>query len=371
MNAVFIPQTGKNDALIEEFNDFIFLMNDEGLTAKETAEILGSDLSPEIQRYVKNSKDGKMTTDGFKDSIGEMSISAKAGKIALQGLVLVGNALAMAFASWVATEIISWLNDLAYAEENARKRSEDLTSSYETEKKNIDDSITKYKELSEKLDDTSLSTSEVKSIKEQLLGIQDQLNEKYDAEATQIDLVNGKYDEQIEKLDTLAKKKAGDYVAENYSDIKADEKYVSEKFNVNKSLGFKGSQARPNDYSNAGFDFKKYLDRYDKLDAKVINPDGQYGMTGDVNLITSGTRQEVYDQISSLIQDLNNDFGESNPDVVALKTTLSNILNDSFDTNELANANDRIKKYAEAEILSNDNASKSYNGLVDAIDNYS
>lgn len=307
---------------------------------------------------------------GNKVALEGMTKASKAAELGMKALSIAGNMIATMVVSWVMSEAISWLNNLAHAEENARKRSEELTSSYEDENKNIDDSIAKYKELSEKLNDSSLSTSEIKSIKEQLISVQDQLNEKYGAEATQIDLVNGKYDEQIKKLDKLAKKKASDYVAENYSDIKADQKYVSEKFNVNKSLGFKGSQAKPDDYSNSGFDFKKYLDRYDKLDAKIINPDGQYGMTGDVNLITNGTRQEVYDQISSLLNDLNRDFGESNPDVVALKTTLSNILTDSFDTNELAAANDRIKKYAQAEILSNDDASESYNNLVDAVDNY-
>lgn len=368
LSAVFVPQKD-NTQLIGDFQAFKDLMLETGLSAEELSKEIGG-VDSRIVSYAKSGKVGKLTTDGFKESIGNLSLGAKAGQVALKGLALAGNALAMALASWVATEIISWLNDLAHAEENARKRSEELTSSYEDEKKNIDDSIAKYKELSEKLNDSSLSTSEIKSIKDQLLSVQDQLNEKYGAEATQIDLVNGKYDEQIKKLDKLAKKKASDYVAENYSDIKEDQKYVSEKFNVNKSLGFKGSQAKPDDYSNSGFDFKKYLDRYDKLDAKVINPDGQYGMTGDVTLITNGTRQEVYDQISSLLNDLNRDFGESNPDVVALKTTLSNILKDSFDTNELAAANDRIKKYAQAEILSNDDASESYNNLVDAVDNY-
>lgn len=368
LSAVFVPKKD-NTKLIGDFQAFKDLMLETGLSAEELSKEVGG-VDSRIVSYAKSGEVGKLTTDGFKESIGDLSLGAKAGQVALKGLALVGNTLAMAFASWVATEIISWLNDLAHAEENARKRSEELTSSYETEKKNIDDNIAKYKELSEKLDDTSLSTSEVKSIKEQLLDIQNQLNEKYGAEATQIDLVNGKYDEQIKKLDTLAKKKANEYVNKNYNDIKADEKYVSEKFNVNKSLGFKGSQARPNDYSNAGFDLKKYLDRYDKLDAKVVNPDGQYGMSGTVNLVTNGTRQEVYDQINSLLTDLRKDFGKSNPDVIALQTTLSNILADSFDTDELANANSRIKKYAEAEILSNDNASKSYNDLVDAVDNY-
>lgn len=368
LSAVFVPKKD-NTKLIGDFQAFKDLMLETGLSAEELAKEVGG-VDSRIVSYAKSGEVGKLTTDGFKESIGNLSLGAKAGQVALKGLALVGNTLAMAFASWVATEIISWLNDLAHAEENARKRSEELTSSYETEKKDIDDSIAKYKELSEKLNDSSLSTSEVKSIKEQLLSVQDQLNEKYGAEAAQIDLVNGKYDEQIKKLDALAKKKASDYVSENYKDIQADQKYVSEKVNLNKSLGFKGSQARPDDYSNAGFDLKKYLDRYDKLSAKVVNPDGQYGMTGDVNLVTNGTRQEIYDQLSQLFQDLSNDFGNSNEDVNKFKTTISGILEDSFDTDALDSANDRIKKYAQAEILSNDDASASYNNLVNAVDNY-
>lgn len=308
--------------------------------------------------------------NGNKVALEGMTKASKAAELGMKALSIAGNMIATMVVSWVLSEAISWLNDLAHAEENARKRSEELTSSYEDEKKNIDDSIAKYKELSEKLNDSSLSTSEVKSIKEQLLSVQDQLNEKYGAEATQIDLVNGKYDEQIKKLDALAKKKASDYVSENYKDIQADQKYVSEKINLNKSLGFKGNQARPDDYSNAGFDLKKYIDRYDKLSAKVVNPDGQFGMTGDVNLVTNGTRQEVYDQLSQLFQDLSNDFGNSNEDVNKFKTTISGILEDSFDTDALNSANDRIKKYAQAEILSNDDASASYNNLVNAVDNY-
>lgn len=368
LSAVFVPKKD-NTKLIGDFQAFKDLMLETGLSAEELAKEVGG-VDGRIVSYAKSGEVGKLTTDGFKESIGNLSLGAKAGQVALKGLALVGNTLAMAFASWIATEIISWLNDLAHAEENARKRSEELTSSYEDEKKNIDDSIAKYKELSEKLNDSSLSTSEVKSIKEQLLSVQDQLNKKYGAEATQIDLVNGKYDEQIKKLDALAKKKASDYVAENYKDIQADQKYVSEKVNLNKSLGFKGSQARPNDYSNAGFDLKKYLDRYDKLDAKVVNPDGQHGMSGTVNLVTNGTRQEVYNQLSKLFRDLSNDFGNSNEDVNKFKTTISGILEDSFDTDALDSANSRIKKYAEAEILSNNNASASYNNLVDAVDNY-
>lgn len=311
--------------------------------------------SKEAQNIVAAANGGTVAING-------LTKSSKAAELGMRALSMAGNMIASMVISWVVSEAISWLNDLAHAEENARKRSEELTSSYETEKQNIDDSISKYKELSEKLDNTSLSTSEVQSIKEQLLDIQDQLYEKYGEEATQIDLVNGKYDEQIEKLGILSKKKAGDYVAENYSDIKADEKYVTEDFNVNKVLQYGSTQF-------SSFDLQKYLEKYDTLGIKKYESKGQYGVD-QIDLVSNGTRQEVYYQISNLLQDLNHDFGESNPEVNALKTTLSNILNDSFDTDELANANSRIKKYAEAEILSNDKASKSYNDLVDAVDNY-
>lgn len=120
--------------------------------------------SKEAQNIVAAANGGTVAING-------LTKSSKAAELGMRALSMAGNMIASMVISWVVSEAISWLNDLAHAEENARKRSEELTSSYETEKQNIDDSISKYKELSEKLDNTSLSTSEVKSIKEQLLDI--------------------------------------------------------------------------------------------------------------------------------------------------------------------------------------------------------
>jgi hypothetical protein len=308
--------------------------------------------------------------NGNTVALGEMTTASKAAEVGMKALSVAENMIATALISWAISEAITYLNDLAHAAENARQKSEELTSSYKDEKESINDSITQYKELAEQLNNTSLSTSEVKSIKEQLLSVQDQLNEKYGLEATQIDLVNGKYDEQIEKLDTLAKKKTAEYLAENGTNIKEDRKYASEKFNVDKSLGFKGSVANPDDYSNVGFDLKSYLNKYDKLDAKVVETDGQFGLTGDVTLITDGTREEVYDQLVALYNELTNDFGESNPAVTAFQETLNSIIISSFDADALATAKENIKEYARAQILENDSASESYNNLVDAMDAY-
>lgn len=272
--------------------------------------------------------------------------------------------------SLVIQGITKALNNYIHASEIAREKSSELTDSWVEENSSIDDSISKYKELSKKLQDTSLTASEVKSVKEELLVIQQNLIDKYGQEALGIDLVNGKYDEQIAKLKELSQQKAQDYVAENYSNIQEDKKYVTEKINLNESLGFKGTQARPDDYSGSGFDLGKYLERYDKLNAKVVNPDGQYSMSGTVNLVTSGTREEVYEQLSQLFNDLSNDFGESNEDVNKFKETLSGIIQDSFDINQMEKSKDNIKKYAEAQILSQNDTRKLYEEAVLAVDKY-
>ena len=294
-----------------------------------------------------------------------------AGKTALKSF---GATLASMGITWLAGEalslVVTEINNLVHAAENAREKSTELTKAWQEDNSSIDDSITKYKELHSKLSDTSLSTEEVEQAKESLVSVQKDLIDKYGEEVKGIDLVNGKYSKQLGLLDQLSKKKAGDYVAENYKDIQADQKYLSEKVNLNKSLGFKGSQARPDDYSNAGFDLKKYLDRYDKLSAKVVNPDGQYGMTGDVNLVTNGTRQEVYNQLSKLSGDLSDDFGNSNKDVNRFRTTISGILKDSFDKNKINDAKNNVKKYAQAQILSNDNTRKLYSEATDAVEKY-
>ena len=294
-----------------------------------------------------------------------------AGKTALKTF---GATLASMGITWLTGEalslVVTGINNLVHAAENAREKSTELTKAWQEDNSSIDDSITKYKELHSKLSDTSLSTEEVKQAKESLVSVQKDLIDKYGEEVKGIDLVNGKYSKQLGLLDQLSKKKAGDYVAKNYKDIQADQKYLSEKVNLNKSLGFKGSQARPDDYSNAGFDLKKYLDRYDKISAKVVNPDGQYGMTGDVNLVTNGTRQEVYNQLSKLSGDLLDDFGNSNKDVNRFRTTISGILKDSFDEDKINDAKNNVKKYAQAQILSNDNTRKLYSEATDAVEKY-
>ena len=297
--------------------------------------------------------------NGNKVALEGMTKASKAAELGMKALSIAGNMIATMAISWVLSEAISWLNDLAHAEENARKRSEELTSSYEDEKKNIDDSIAKYKELNDKLQDNSLSTSEVYDMKSQLKDIQDKLIESFGNEADGIDLVNGKYDEQIAKLDTLSKQKATDYVAENNANIKSDEDYVYGKIDdfypyVGRSKDF--------DYKLDDNTIKEIFDKYDKVGI-AIN-EGVYHLTAN------GTREEVHKQLVDIYNEL--DEFKDNPALQKFKTNISTIVSDKtfFDSDQLEKSKNNLKKYAEAEILKDDNTRKAYSDLTDAVDKY-
>ena len=183
-----------------------------------------------------NAKNIVASADGAAVSIKGLESSSKAAQVAMSAFSAATNMAITFFASFVINAAITYFNDLAHAEENAREESSKLTDTYESEQKDLEQNISQYKELSKQLDNSSLSISEVKSIKEQLLTVQDSLNEKYGAEVTQIDLVNGKYDEQLKKLNAISKKKAIDYTGENFEKIQSDEKYITEKVDLNTSL---------------------------------------------------------------------------------------------------------------------------------------
>ena len=89
----YIFKDDSKNKFVQEFESFIAKVNETGKSAKDLAKEMGDDLNPQIQTYIRNSKDGELTTEGFNASIGNLSLSAKAGKIALQGLAIAGNAL--------------------------------------------------------------------------------------------------------------------------------------------------------------------------------------------------------------------------------------------------------------------------------------
>ena len=76
--------------LFTQFDQFKEKFNSSTLSAEALAEQMGN-VDSSIVHYAKTCKNGEMTTSGFKKSINSLSLSAKAGKLALHALSMAGN----------------------------------------------------------------------------------------------------------------------------------------------------------------------------------------------------------------------------------------------------------------------------------------
>lgn len=117
------------------------------------------------------------------------------------------------------------------AEEALQAQTEASISSYNNEANALADLKKRYMELYS-------STKDIATVKGELSSIQDELNEKYDAEAYKIDVVNGKLSEEIEKWQKLELSRAEAFVydAENVEAYNRALKELSNAGNINGSV---------------------------------------------------------------------------------------------------------------------------------------
>lgn len=173
----YIFKDNSKDELVEEFETFKSMITDYGMTAEEVAKDLGNQLSPEIQSYVKSAKNGELTTEGFKASIGNLSIGAKAGQVALKGLAIAGNMVASFLAAFVFQAVITGIDNYIHRVDNAKDALEEFNSSVKEQKDNlstqeswINENGKRFEELSQGIDEfghnVSLTTDEFSEYKD-------------------------------------------------------------------------------------------------------------------------------------------------------------------------------------------------------------
>ena len=112
--------------------------------------------------------------------------------------------------------------------DEAVKAASEAGSEIDENTKSINEQIAKVKELREQLADNSTTQEEAKNIKQELLGIQDSLVEKYGKEAESINLVNGNLEKQIDLLKDLSESQLKDYFKDEENRKGADEAIVAQ-----------------------------------------------------------------------------------------------------------------------------------------------
>lgn len=257
-------------------------------------------------------------------------------------------------------------NLIQQAQEEARQKSQELTQAWKEENDTIDETISKYKELKESIESGTLSTEEITSAKEDLASIEDTLVEKYGTEALNIDLVNGKYEEQLATLKELSKEKARQFVAENGKSVKSDIEYLEDDFYSSTNLAI--SKAGATAEEAIGFDLSKILENYSNLsiDSHLNGMTSQRTFRLDAN----GTREETYNQLVGLYNDLKERYGSENKNVNSVLDKITSLLNSYYDKDEIDAAKERVKSYAEADILSQNDTRALYDDATKAVEEY-
>lgn len=172
----YLGKDEHKDALTGEFTAFKELMEETGLGADELAKQVGG-VSKSVLDYVKSDDVAKLSTEGFKASIGNLSIGAKAANIALKGLAVVGNAVASFLAAFAFQAVITGIDNYIHRVDNAKDALEEFNSSVKEQKDNlstqeswINENGKRFEELSQGVDEfghnVSLTTDEFSEYKD-------------------------------------------------------------------------------------------------------------------------------------------------------------------------------------------------------------
>lgn len=255
------------------------------------------------------------------------------------------------------------------AREETRQAAFELTNAYTQEKASLDSQIEKYKELKEALDKGNLSTDETRSVKEQLLEIQNSLIDSYGNEVSNIDLVNGKYKEQLGLLGELSKEKATDYVNEN-RDAFSDAKEVLEK-KRKYELGAIANWSTRAPKTEKQKALIEYIESYsDLLHVTPNNSISGYGETFEsVSLSVKADITSADELLHQFATDLEKYGKEHDIDVSGLLQNISGQLKTMW-TDELTESKTIYDEYMKAEIVRNDTLRPLYLQSIQAVEDY-
>lgn len=139
-------------------------------------------------------------------SIRGMTISAKAGRIALQALSTAGNMLAFMAITKFISSVISVVDEMANSTEKLKESASELGQNLSDTASSIYDYKKKIEDLYNTINSSSSSIKDVTQARTDLMVVQDELIEKFGTEKNVIEDITNAINGQIGALDNLSKK---------------------------------------------------------------------------------------------------------------------------------------------------------------------
>ncbi len=188
----------KNNVLtldvLSQFEEFKEKFNTSRLSADALAEKL-KNVDQNIIDYAKTCKNGEMTTNGFKESINSMSLSAKAGTAMFKALSIAGNMIAFAVISKGISFAVQGIDNYIHRVENTIKKGKEaqnqinsLSDTFKNNENSAKSLAGSYDKLAKNVTDVSnadldLSSDEYKEfveVNQNILDLFPSLNRVYD-----------------------------------------------------------------------------------------------------------------------------------------------------------------------------------------------
>ena len=370
----YLSKDEHKDALTGEFTAFKELMEETGLGADELAKQVGG-VSKSVLDYAKSDDTAKLSTEGFKDSIGNLSIGAKAGQVALKGLALAGNMVVGILAGFVISKAIEGLDNLVHAADNAKESAEGFASSFSSMNDEFSSNDSKLSDLQKQYDElskgvnslgenVSLTTDQYDEYKQVVSEISDMMPSllaRYDDEGNKIGFVQGKLSNLNAEYDKYKKNKAMDLVngendkGDSIKDVFDNYQYQTAHTDTNGNVVGKRKMFGDSNYEkivalqseiDSGYDgifgqnkltnediekktalIQKYQSEIDASVSAIQDALSAIAQSGDEYYKLSDQEQQFFDKyINSLSQDFideNNLTNETNA-----RTFINNLIND-------------------------------------------
>ncbi len=305
------------------------------------------------------SKDAPASLAGYKAHLNAAGISTDALRLKT---ILLNSAISMG----IGIAIQAAVQGIAYLiqrEEKLRQATEEAANAYKESASSIEDYASRYEELHKALIAAKGNEEETYSIKKQLLELQAELNNKFGEECGTVDLVTNAYELQTEAIRNLNKEKAQLFLNENKEGIDKSEKEMMKDRHYNLSYtGLTGN-------SEKGKALKEIAEKYKEQGMALLDEygDGTY-LQFSVHL--NADAQSAYETINAFENDLRDkakELGDERmfDDVLDVS---SDSLNKAKETIE--NYGDTYKQALIADIVSDDDKSKTYGEALKAVEAY-
>lgn len=305
------------------------------------------------------SKEVPASLAGYKASLNAAGISTDALRLKT---ILLNSAISMGIGVAIQAAV-QGITYLIQREENLRQATQEAANAYEESSSSIEDYTSRYEELHKALIAAKGNEEETYNIKKQLLELQTELNDKFGEEYGKINLVTDAYKDQTEAIKALNKETAQTFLNENKEGIDKAEKEMTKDRHYNLSYtGLIGN-------TNKGEAIKELAEKYKEQGITLLDEYGD-GTYLQFSIHLNADAQSAYETINAFENDLRDkakELGDEHmfDDVLDVS---SDSLNKAKETIE--NYGDTYKQALTAEIVSDDDKSKTYGEALKAVEAY-